>query len=271
MRIVNCILAMIGVWVGASFVWYRPLLYDPFFASMATFLVCAAGNIVNDLVDIEIDRINHPKRVLVKGSLSSKYALILSIIFNISAVILAYSVNKYVAVAAVAAIILLYLYNYYAKKLPVIGNVIIAVLTGLTFITGGISIDFIKTWELPGPIIPAIFAFLFHLVREIIKDIQDIDGDKKAGISSLPMIINIQRSILVAISVFFIMVIFTYIPVLNGWFGSWYKIITVYIVDLPLLALLIFLWGNPTSQMLNFASISLKIGMGLGIIALLLA
>ena len=56
-----------------------------------------------------------------------------------------------------------------------------------------------------------------------------------------------------------------------GWFGPAYKIITVYIIDLPLLAFLIFLWGNPSRKMLKLGSVWLKIGMALGVVALALA
>ena len=269
-RPINCLLAMAGVLVGASFVWYRPIYYNPFMASLATFLVCAAGNVVNDLVDIETDRINHPDRVLVRGSLRKKYALVLASILNLTAILVAYTVNLSVMLIALSAIGLLFMYNLWAKKVLLLGNLIIALLTGLTFIAGGAAVDISRVWLFPGPLIPAIFAFLFHFVREIIKDIQDIEGDQRAGIKSLPMVIGIHKAIMTAIILFLIMAVFTYIPIIMYWFGFWYKVITVYIIDLPLLAFLIFLWGNPTPKMLELASILLKIGMGLGILALIL-
>ena len=262
---------MVGVLVGASFVWYRPIYYNPFMASLATFLVCAAGNVVNDLVDVETDRVNHPDRVLVRNALSRKYAIVLACILNITAVLVAYTVNLYVMLIALSAIGLLFLSNLWAKKILILGNLIIALLTGMTFIAGGAAVDINNVWTFPGPLIPAIFALLFHFVREIIKDIQDIEGDQRAGITSLPMVIGIPKAIMTAIILFFIMSIFTYMPIIKHWFGSWYKIITVYIIDLPLLAFLIFLWGSPTLKMLKLTTILLKVGMGLGIIALILA
>ena len=112
---------------------------------------------------------------------------------------------------------------------------------------------------------------MFHLVREIVKDVQDIEGDRQAGVTTLPQVIGVPRSLLVALLLFFALTVLTYIPVLTGWFGEAYKIITVYVIDLPLLAFLIFLWGNPSPLMLKIGSLWLKAGMAMGIIALLLA
>lgn len=270
-RVMNCLLAMVGVGVGAYMTWLRPIYYGPLVSAMAAFLVCAGGNIVNDLVDVDIDRVNHPQRALVRNSLSRRYAITLAVIFNVLAILLAAAVNWAVTGVALAVIILLLLYNYWLKRIPLVGNIVVATLASFTFITGGLAIDEVMTFTLPGPIIPAMYAFFFHVVREIIKDIQDIEGDRQVGIKTLPQVIGIQKSLLVVLVVFFVLVLLTYVPILTGWFGKYYRIITVYLIDLPLLALLIFTWGNPTPKMLKVGSVSLKAGMGLGIVALVVA
>jgi geranylgeranylglycerol-phosphate geranylgeranyltransferase len=154
---------------------------------------------------------------------------------------------------------------------PLAGNVVIAALGGLTFMTGGFAIDYVMALTLPGPFIPAAYAFFFHLVREIIKDVEDIEGDRRVGIKTLPQVIGVQNSLSLALLLFLILVVLTYLPILAGWFGVYYQVITVYIIDLPLLLLLIFIWGNPTASMLRIGSLSLKTGMGLGIVALIVA
>ncbi len=264
-------MALLGVWVGAYMTWLRPVYYAPAIAGLAAFLVCAAGNIINDLIDIDIDRVNHPKRVLVKGTLSTRYALVLAICFNVVAVILALCISLPLTGMAVITVLLLYLYNYRLKKIPLVGNIVISLLAGLTFITGGVAVDYNMAFYLPGPLVAAVFAFFFHLVREIIKDVHDIEGDRAAGIKTLPQIVGEQKSVMVALSLFFALVLLTLTPILYGWFGNWYKIITVYVVDLPILGYLIFLWGDPTHRMLAIGSALLKAGMALGILALVLA
>ncbi len=269
-RPINCLLALIGVWVGAYLTWVHPVYYGPAIASIAAFMVCAAGNIVNDIRDIEIDRISHPDRVLVNDQMSIRNAWILSILLNLFAVLFASTVNLFVTCIAIGVIGLLFLYNFYAKRVILIGNLIIAFLAGLTFMTGGFAVDRVLALYLPGPIVAAIFALLFHLVREIVKDIDDIEGDRACGIPTLPQKVGERRAALIALGFFLLLVILTYIPVIEGWFGTVYKVLTVYIIDLPLLCFLIFLWGNPSPTMLRIGSHWLKAGMVLGLAALVL-
>lgn len=270
-RVLNCLLASAGVLIGAHLTWLQPAYYGPMVASMVAFLVCAAGNVLNDICDLEADRINHPYRVLVSGSLSPRTAWIIFGFCNSSAIGLACLVNRPVLLIAILAIVLLVLYNLYLKRIPLVGNIAVATLSGLTFMTGGLAVDYPLAMTLPGPLIPAIFAFLFHLVREIIKDVQDMAGDRQAGVTTLPHLIGASASLLVSLGLFFLLTLLTAIPVLTGWFDKAYEIIVIYMVDLPLLVLLIFIWGNPTSGLLKAGSIGLKIGMLLGLIALMVS
>jgi geranylgeranylglycerol-phosphate geranylgeranyltransferase len=148
---------------------------------------------------------------------------------------------------------------------------IIAFLGGLTFITGGLAVATSLTFVLPGPLIPAVFAFLFHMAREIVKDVEDLEGDRLVGVSTLPQIVGVSRALLAALVVFFVFSVASFIPVVAGWFDGAYEIIAVYFIDLPTLLLLIFVWGNPTPKMLKSGSLALKGGMALGILALVLA
>jgi geranylgeranylglycerol-phosphate geranylgeranyltransferase len=270
-RFVNCMLAMVGVGVGAYMTWLRPNYYEPLVAAAAAFLICAGGNIINDLVDVKVDRINRPDRGLVRGALSKKFATVLAALVNVAAILLSLAVNLTITTIALVVIALLLLYNLRLKRVPLAGNVVIAALGGLTFLTGGFAVDNVMALTLPGPLIPAAYAFSFHMVREIIKDVEDIEGDCRVGIKTLPQVIGVRNSLSLALLLFLILVILTYLPILTGWFGVYYQVITVYIIDLPLLLMLIFIWGNPTPPMLRIGSLSLKAGMGLGIVALILA
>jgi len=267
----NCLLAASGVMIGAYFTWHSPFYLEPFLAALAAFMVCASGNIVNDLKDIAIDRINRPDRPLVSGAISKTQALRLATAFALLSIVTSLFINISVFISVVVALLLLSLYNFKAKEIPIIGNAIIAFLGGLTFITGGLTVDRSLTFALPGPLIPAIFAFLFHLAREIVKDVEDIDGDRRQGVTTLPQIVGVSRALLVALGVFFVFSLLSFFPVFKGWFGRWYEIIAVYFIDLPILLILIFVWGNPTPKMLRAGTMVLKGGMALGILALILA
>jgi geranylgeranylglycerol-phosphate geranylgeranyltransferase len=270
-RVLNCLLASAGVWIGAHLTWIDPAYYGPTVASMAAFLICAGGNAMNDLVDIEVDRTNHPQRVLVKERLTLKYARNLAVGLNAAALVMALAISFDVLVIGLVTVGLLAAYNLKLKRIPLVGNAVVAMLAGMTFITGGLAVDPALAFRLPGPPVAAVFAFFFHLVREIVKDVQDMEGDRLSGLSSLPLRIGVSRALSLTLALYVVMVLLTYVPVLNNWYGRAYEIITVYMVDLPLLALMIVIWGFPTPGMLAIGSTALKVGMVLGLAALVLA
>lgn len=264
-------MAALGVLVGAYFTWLSPFHFGPLLAALAAFMVCAAGNIVNDLLDLDIDKINRPKRMLVTGEISRTQAIGLAVTLAVLSLVTSLLVNMEVFLSVVMAILLLALYNFRAKRIPVLGNLLIATLGAMTFITGGLAIESRLTFVLPGPLIPAIFAFLFHLAREILKDVEDIEGDRLNGVKTLPQIVGVSRALLVALGIFFIFSLASFIPVFQGWFGRAYEVIAIYLIDLPTLLLLIFVWGHPTPKMVRTGSLALKGGMALGILALISA
>ncbi|MDH3890232.1 MAG: geranylgeranylglycerol-phosphate geranylgeranyltransferase [candidate division Zixibacteria bacterium] len=270
-RVINCIMAMLGVGLGAHLVEASVAYYGPAMAALCAAFVCAAGNIVNDLVDIDIDRINRPQRVLVRQALSRRYAITLAVILNLAALAVALTVSMAVALIGLVAIGLLMAYNFKLKRVTFLGNVIISILGGMTFLTGGMAVDTAAAFGLPGPLIPALFAFIFHLVREIVKDVQDIEGDRRLEVRTLPQLVGVRRSLWLAWGFFMLLAVLTLVPILLDWFGGWYKLITVFIMDLPLGALLFLLCLRPTDGMLQTVSWALKAGMVVGIVAIWVA
>jgi len=268
-RLINCLLASVGVWIGAYLTWTSPEYYGPTVVSIAAFLTCAAGNILNDFVDIKVDAVNRPDRVLVSRRISLRAALSAAVGVNISAVLVGMAVSWPVTILGLLTVSLLTAYNLRLKRWPVIGNIAVAFSAGLTFVAGGLAVDSAAAFRLPGPMVGAIFAFLFHLVREIVKDVQDMEGDRRAGLGSLPLAWGASRALAIALGLFAILVVLTCIPVWRHWFGPAYTIISIYIAELPLLILLAWAWRFPCPRMLAITSGALKIGMALGLAALL--
>ena len=260
---------MVGVAVGAWLTAVVPTYYGPVVAALAAFCVCAAGNCHNDLRDIAIDRINRPGRVLVRDAVSTRTAALLAALLYLAGLVLGLAVNRWVFGMVLTAVVLMVLYNVWAKRVPLLGNVIISALGGMLFITGGLAVDPQLAFILPGPLVPAVLAFGYHLVREMVKDVQDIEGDRAAGIRTFPQVVGIHRAMTVVLVLFLLFVLMSYVPVYERWYGSPYKVLAVYVVDLPLLALLIVVWGYPTPRLLSVASTALKAGMGIGLAAIL--
>ncbi len=140
-------------------------------------MIAAFGNIINDIWDIAVDKINKPYRPLVKGSLSVRIAKILAIIFALLGVILSLKISVTATILASAVTVSLLVYTPIFKRIPFLGNILIAFISSLAFVYGGIAVG--KPF---GAIIIATFSFLHHFGREIVKDIQDRAADDAVGI-----------------------------------------------------------------------------------------
>ncbi len=260
---------MVGVWIGAHLTQVEGEHFRPYMAGLATFLVCAFGNVINDLIDIELDKINRPRRVLVRGALTRGFAVGLAVASGGLAILLSLTVGWEVTTMVLVAIALLAAYNLWLKQIPLLGNFVVAVLGGLTFVTGGLAAAPERILDLPGALLPALMAIPFHLVREIVKDVEDIVGDSLAGIITLPQLIGARPALAMASGLFLSLVGLTIIPIWAHWFGPLYEVIALYIIDIPLLGLLICLWLRPRQPLLAITSVALKLGMLMGIVALL--
>jgi len=222
--------------------------FDFFLLVFSTVMIAAAGNIINDYFDVRADRINRPDRLIITRHIKRRWAIISHWILNLVAFSIAlYLTVRYQTLWYVFIHLLtinsLWFYSMYFKRKPFIGNLIIAGLTALVPILCGIhfylQIDYpagITGDTLPGVqsihesialwkglllekgkfiFILAYFAFTLNLSREIIKDIEDIEGDKLLYARTLPIALGIRKSawiaagILLLAPVFFIVLFFT--------------------------------------------------------------
>ncbi len=191
-------------------------LYAVLAASAAVFLVTAGGNIINDLVDVETDRKNHPERPLVTGKISIKSAKIaFAVLFAAAIAISGVFISLYALAVVILAEVFLGLYETKTKKLGLTGNIMISILVGLIFIFGGIAVNSVGKM-----LILFVMATLANLSREIIKDIQDMEGDIDR--ITLPKRIGVKGAASVAIVAIAIAVSFSYIPYYLGIFRFFY-------------------------------------------------
>ena len=160
-----------------------------FLAAFAASFALASGNIINDINDVEIDKINKPLRPLPSGKLTIQqaYGLYISTCFSINLDFLLF-LNEVALAIVLFSIILLFFYSKYLKSILLVGNMTVAFLTGLVFIFGGVVVE-----NPTAAIVPAIFAFLINLIREIVKDIEDVEGDYKADLVTFPIKFGVQK------------------------------------------------------------------------------
>lgn len=262
-------MAGVGVWLGGYLSDISGGNIKIYLASLAAALVCGAGNALNDYLDIEADRLNHPKRPLPKGELPPYLAILTAMVFSVIAVVMASMVNWKVLTVVILSLFLLAAYNFKLKRLPLWGNIAIALLSGATFIVGGFVPSGGPLPMFPNPGVPAVFAFLFHLGREWVKDIADFEGDKRADFRTLPSVMT-HDSVLALTSVLYaILIILTIVPMYYGWFRAAYGYIAILLVDFPLAVLIAYLWLTKDKNRFGKGASCLKILMVCGLLAFL--
>lgn len=173
----------------------RTLIKDPkmLLLCLGTVMITAAGYVINDYYDVKIDYVNKPDRVVVGRFVKRRTIIILHATLNTLGVLAGVLVSWQIGVINFLVIGLLWLYSNQLKRLPLLGNVTVALLTGLSvfvvYVLHRESIFLFATY--------AFFAFFISLIREIIKDMEDVEGDKKFDCKTLPIAIGIRKSKLV--------------------------------------------------------------------------
>jgi geranylgeranylglycerol-phosphate geranylgeranyltransferase len=170
-------------------------------AILAVFFETAAGNVINDYFDYKIDLINKPERPIPSGRISLKngknYAYLLFLAGTICGFLISYLTNNWIPFGIVIlADIVLYLYAYKLKATPLIGNLAVGFMTGFGFVFGGFSIN--NPTIIMTSIFLGFFAFVMTTAREIVKDIEDIEGDKADGAKTLPIMIGTKKPAILA-------------------------------------------------------------------------
>ena len=251
----------------------------------ATVSIAAAGNIINNICNFEIDSINVPKKVIIGNKVTEKNANHLFIIFNSIGVGLGFYISNQIGKPEfsgffIIASALLYLYATFIKSILIIGNVIISALIAFSIIIVGlfdlvpaITILNQKDQSFLFSILLnyAFFIFYMNLIREIIKDIKDIDGDKNGNLSTLPIVLGRKRAsfiaFLMSVLAMFGSVYYIYIHLYNYTIAIIFSL--VFLVA-PLLFFSIKIWDASNKNDYVFLSKLLKIMMLLDICSILL-
>jgi 4-hydroxybenzoate polyprenyltransferase len=250
---------------------------------LSTILMAAGGYAINDYFDIRIDKINKPNKIIVGKLMPRRNAIILHILLSSLGVLinlyLAYIFKNYkLALINIVVGGLLWFYSTYYKRTFLLGNFIIALLSGFTIITVAIY-QFIALshteYKLPLDIVYVIsvyviFAFVVSLIREMIKDIEDIEGDKKGNCKTMPIVIGIFPSkIIIGILIFLSIFTIAYIQniIYNDFFKFWYISLAI---QLPFIVLLFLIIKAKHKIDFNFASKFTKLIMLFGVLSMLL-
>ena len=156
---------------------------------VCTFLITAAGYVINDYFDVKTDALNKPKRVKIGRTVPRRQALLFVLLLNLSALIIALLVNKEIFFTYLIIIFLLWLYSYIFKRTLLLGNLLVAFLAAY-------SIYILDHFKEANNLLLAFtfFAFITNFIREIIKDCEDVEGDLAIKAKTLPIVLGLVKA-----------------------------------------------------------------------------
>ncbi|MBN2789031.1 MAG: UbiA family prenyltransferase [Candidatus Delongbacteria bacterium] len=249
---------MIAYFIVAENVIYLNLLL----IILSTVLTAGAGNIINDIIDIDIDLINKPDRPLPSKNMKIHSAYTSYSILVIGSLTSGYFLGYHSFAAVLLVNFVLLFYTIFLKRRPFWGNFVVAFISGYLFYFCSIT-----TGNFTSIIPLAISAFLFHFIREIIKDIADIEGDKNQRANTMAIKLGVNRTVLIV--KFLILTLIAYLTYLMI-FGEYryYFSATILVAVFPVL-IFVFSFLFRDIKDINYEKLSLimKIDMFFGILA----
>jgi 4-hydroxybenzoate polyprenyltransferase len=266
---------------------HGPYLSQPdFFILIATSVcIAAAGYIINDYFDLNIDLVNKPDRLIIEKYIKRRWAIVLHVLLSLMGFILSCYVgwhirNIYIPFFNLISIVALWFYSTTFKKKILAGNVIISLLTAWViliitvaeyqFNIGNAANTFFASRLLKVSFVYAGFAFVISLIREVVKDMEDIDGDMKYGCNTMPIAWGIPASkvfagVWLVVLIADIAIIQFYVVHLGWWLSSLYSFI---LIVYPLILIIKKLYEAHTTADFHHLSLLIKFVMLTGILSM---
>lgn len=243
----NCLAAAGFVFLGAFLNGTYPSM-QLVAASIVVTTILAGCNMYNDGIDIEIDRINKSSRPLPSGLVSRQTAFYIAYSLIALGILVSLFLSFACTLFALICSGLGLLYSLRFKNTVMTGNVIVAFLSTSTLMYGGYLAE--KPLQL---LIVYVSIFLFMLAREIIKLIEDYEGDKAKQVKTLATVYGRDLSLRVSILLFALHLLVSLIPYWTLSLSQWYLVIAIGTIYLPLIAICVLLWKSLTSKTIRIA------------------
>lgn len=252
---------------------------------IASVCIAAAGYIINDYFDLNIDQINKPEKNVFARQIHRRWAILWHFILSLAgifATVMAVGFHKwYLVTANIFCVLLLWFYSTSLKRKLIVGNLVISILTAWTLLVlffafteprnaiMGSSTETIKFFRIS--FLYAGFAFISSLIREAIKDMEDLEGDARYGCRTLPIVAGI-RSTKIYVSIWLVVLIASlvilqlYVLQFRWWLAVSYSIL---LIILPLVYLQVKLFKANSSRDFAYLSRLNKIVMFTGILSMI--
>ena len=269
----------------------RPFLHPRLFLLLvlASVLIAAAGYIINDYFDLNIDQVNKPHKLVVEKVIKRRWAIVWHLTFSAAGVLLSFYIgwkvnNILIGFANLLCVVLLWFYSTTFKRKLLIGNIIVSLLSAwvilvLYFAEWSRLFDnemgsdgiFTMTRIFRFAFLYAGFAFIISLIREVVKDIEDMPGDAKYGCRTMPITWGVHVT-LVFISTWMVVLITSlgiiqfYVLQFRWWWSALYCLV---LIILPLLYILRKLLAAKTTEDFHKLSRIIKYVMLTGILSMI--
>ena len=282
----NCLMSVIAVIVG-SFLVIKTANFNTALAAITAFLIAASGNVINDYVDIEADKINRPRRPIPSGKIKPKTALAYSTLLFAVGIVISYFINWLALAIAALSTFLLIIYSTRLKQKLFIGNAIVSYLVGSTILFGSVAVinPLSELSKLLLPLLLMLLSSLSNFSREVVKTVEDLEGDKLAFIKRA--VAKVKSKVLerfgvesgnvkfrysekfmvgVAVGVLLVVVIISPLPYILKLLGFAYLMALVP-TNMVFIYSIYILSASKNKKRFSKASKLIKVGMFLGLIA----
>jgi 4-hydroxybenzoate polyprenyltransferase len=263
-------------------------IYQFVLLAIASVLIAAGGYIINDYFDLNIDQVNKPRRLVVEKIIKRRWAIVWHWVLSAAGILLstyvAWKIRVWwLAPANLCCVIALWFYSTTFKRKLLSGNIIISLLTAWTVMVVGFMVHYkvIKTPGLYGLVeaskimritfLYAGFAFIISLIREVIKDIEDMAGDQKYGCRTMPIVwgVNVSKVFVgtwIIVLVAALIIVQAYVLTFEWWGSALYCVLLIII---PLLYILRKLYTAQASREFHHISGWVKLVMLTGIVSMI--
>jgi 4-hydroxybenzoate polyprenyltransferase len=211
---------------------------------LASVLIAAAGYVINDYFDINIDEVNRPQRQVVDKLISRRWAMFWHLSMSLAglgctALAVRWESHAYLFFANITCVIALWLYSTHLKKTLLVGNILIALLTSWTVWVIFLSqFSWAELFESPNAsqqklirivILYTVFSFVITLIREAVKDMEDRIGDARAGCRTLPIVwgfpaAKIYTAVWTVVLIGMLLIVHAYVLPFGWWLASLYAL-----------------------------------------------
>jgi len=257
---------------------------------IASVLIAAAGYIINDYFDLNIDQVNKPQRTVIDKSIKRRWAIVQHILLSLAGIGISVYIDLttstfWLGISNFACVMLLFGYSISLKKKLLIGNILISALTAWVIIVAFLCyyrtlycsncdralLDVYVHRFIRIAVLYAGFAFIISLIREVVKDLEDMDGDARYGCKTMPIVWGIPASkIFVAVWLIVLISVICVVQVYVLQFGWWWSAVySIVLIIVPLIWIIFKLHAAQSPADYHRLSSVIKYVMFAGILSML--